>query len=290
MVCGETEIATMSFAAVCADAYVHHISLNSPDPEALSRFYGKVLQMEVEHLPSGGWLCRGPNRQVVLEEGARNSLGHIGFAVRNSDALDFVRKGLERQDVKLLKSVCGDLLDDAFGIQDPDGNRVFFGVSKRTETKGVGLYGALQHVAYGTQRLGEMVDFYRDVLGFAEVDRVRNEQGELKVCFLRSNHEHHTVAIFQSDRVGLDHHAYEVGDWNGIRDWADFFSREGAPITWGPGRHGPGNNLFIFIEDADGNNIEVSAELEVVRDRPVIDWPFRPSTLNIWGPARMRSA
>jgi hypothetical protein len=58
---------------------------------------------------------------------------------------------------------------------------------------------------------------------------------------------------------------------------------------WGPGRHGPGNNLFAFIEDPDGNWIEVSAELEVVCDREIRDWPQAERTLNLWGNAILRS-
>ena len=30
----------------------------------------------------------------------------------------------------------------------------------------------------------------------------------------------------------------------------------------GTGRHGPGNNLFLFFDDLDGNHIELSAEME----------------------------
>lgn len=280
----------MSIAAVSADAYVHHISLHSPQPEALSQFYARVMQMQAERLAPDTWMCRGPQRQVVLKQGAKNAVAQVGFAVRDQAALDLVKHELEKQGRKHTANEGDGLLEDAFGIEDPDGNLVVFGLSRRPEDVTPALYGALQHIAFGTQRLAEMVDFYRDVLGFAEVDRVRSEEGVMKVCFLRSNHEHHTVALFQSDHVGLDHHAYEVSNWNGIRDWADHVSGENAPITWGPGRHGPGNNLFIFIEDIDGNNIEISAELEVISDRPVIDWPFRPSTLNIWGPARMRTA
>jgi catechol 2,3-dioxygenase len=40
---------------------------------------------------------------------------------------------------------------------------------------------------------------------------------------------------------------------------------------------------------AGGNWIEVSAELEVIRDRPVKEWPHAPATLNLWGAAIMRS-
>ena len=58
---------------------------------------------------------------------------------------------------------------------------------------------------------------------------------------------------------------------------------------WGPGRHGPGNNIFIFITDPDENWIEISAELEVIYDRDTVDWPQHPRTLNKWGEAILRS-
>ena len=60
-------------------------------------------------------------------------------------------------------------------------------------------------------------------------------------------------------------------------------------IDLGPGRHGPGNNPFAFIEDLDGNKIEISAELEIVHDRQTKKWPHEPKTLNLWGNAIMRS-
>ena len=92
-----------------------------------------------------------------------------------------------------------------------------------------------------------------------------------------------------SSRKGLDHHSYEAGEWDTIRDFADHFAARDIRLMWGPGRHGPGNNLFIFIEDPDGNWIEVSAELEVIRDRPVKHWPHGERTLNLWGNAILRS-
>ena len=71
--------------------------------------------------------------------------------------------------------------------------------------------------------------------------------------------------------------------------WCDHFASHDIQLDWGPGRHGPGNNLFVFITDPDGNWIEVSAELEVIYDRGVVDWPQHPRTLNKWGRAIMRS-
>ena len=43
------------------------------------------------------------------------------------------------------------------------------------------------------------------------------------------------------------------------------------------------------LDDPDGNMIEVSAWLVIVHDRPVKEWKHEPYTLNMWGPAIMRS-
>jgi catechol-2,3-dioxygenase len=111
----------------------------------------------------------------------------------------------------------------------------------------------------------------------------------MMTCFMRGNHEHHNLACFHQDRSGIDHHSYEAGEWDTIRDWADHLATQDIQLMWGPGRHGPGNNLFIFIVDPDGNWIEISAELEVIHDRPVKDWPHGERTLNLWGRAILRA-
>jgi len=83
----------------------------------------------------------------------------------------------------------------------------------------------------------------------------------VRSIWLRTDHEHHSLAIFTGP-CAVDHFSFELPDWNAIRDWADHFSSFDIELIWGPGRHGPGNNLFIFIADPDGNKIELSAELE----------------------------
>jgi hypothetical protein len=75
-----------------------------------------------------------------------------------------------------------------------------------------------------------------------------------------------------------------------LRDWADHFSEAGFTLQWGPGRHGPGNNLFIFIHDPDDNWLEISAELEIVNEQRSIGvWPQAERTLNLWGKGHLRS-
>ena len=277
----------MAPTAVRAGAFVHHLQLQSPKPEKLAAFYGDAMQMSVEKLPDGRWHCAGPQRHMLVAQGQARGFDFSAFACRDADGLAEMRaqansEGLAPADAP------SPLFDQAFSVRDPDGNGVVFGLARDTG-EGRGLRGPLQHVTLATFDVQRIEDFYAGKLGFLVSDRVVNDKGGIATSFMRSNHEHHTLACFLSSRQGLDHHSYEAGEWNVIRDWSDHFAARDIRLMWGPGRHGPGNNLFVFIEDPDGNWIEVSAELEVIRDRPVKHWPHGERTLNLWGNAIMRS-
>ena len=140
-----------------------------------------------------------------------------------------------------------------------------------------GLAARLQHVTLRTTDMAPMIAFYADALGFFYADRVEDEDGDPRACFFTLDREHHSLAFFKADSCRIDHHSYELNGWDQIRDWADYFAAEKIQLRWGPGRHGPGNNLFIFIDDPEGNWIEFSAELEVMdEDRELEIWPHEP--------------
>ena len=65
--------------------------------------------------------------------------------------------------------------------------------------------------------------------------------------------------------------AIEAGLMENIKRYCDRFAANGVLTTWEPGRHGSGNNLFLFYTDPDGNWIEISGELETIYDRETID-------------------
>ena len=179
---------------------------------------------------------------------------------------------------------------EAFALDDPDGRAVVFGIpSESDDDDDDDLSGRLQHAVVATKTLAPMTDFYIDGLGFTVSDWV-HENGEPTACFLRSDDEHHSFAAFRAPEARFDHMSVEAVSWNDIRDWADHFATLEVPIWWGPGRHGPGNNLFIMVEDPDGNKFEVSAEIELMhRHMPHRDWNHEERTLNLWGSAWMRS-
>jgi catechol 2,3-dioxygenase len=279
----------MSLTAVRAGAYLHHLAFESSDPRRLAGFYSDAMDMNAAQTGEGEWRCEGPGRRMIIKRGENKKLAFAGLACRDSEGLDELRLRALAEGIEVLESPSPYFEKGAFAVRDPDGHLICFGIAKADECKRKGLRAPTQHLTFASFDVEAFADFYHGKLGFALSDRVVHKDGSLATCFVRSNHEHHTIACFKSSRQGVDHHSYEAGEWDTIRDWCDRFGERRIPLMWGPGRHGPGNNLFIFIEDPDGNWIEVSAELEVVHDRPVKDWPQEPYTLNMWGKAILRS-
>ncbi len=279
----------MEFTTLKSEASLHHLGIESGDPRILAEFYAKTMQMKMISSDNGTWHCLGPNRLLVFLKGKGQRLSFAAFACRDEQSLDQIKSRVDKEglDWKPFKSPF--LKDGAFSVLDPDDHTISFGVPIKIKQQNDSLYAPLQHLTLQSLDLEKFIDFYENKLGFAVSDRVINSDGELTTCFLRSNREHHSLACFKSQRVGMDHHSYEVGDWNLIKDWCDHFSNLGVKLFWGPGRHGPGNNLFTFIQDCDGNKLEISAELEIVTDRKPVDWPHEARTLNLWGDALMRS-
>ncbi len=277
----------MTYTALYAGTYLHHIELQSSNPQRLAKFYGDAMQMQVEK-QGAVYICRGPERRLIVSQGQDKKLALGAFACRDADGLRMMREratkeGLNPQDEASV------FMDHAFAVVDPDGNKAVFGLAIKDPEGLKGLKGPTQHLTLATHDPEAIEAFYAGKLGFAVSDRVRKPNGEVATIFTRSNHEHHTLACFRSDRVGVDHHSYEAGDWTVIRDWCDHLATLDIQLMWGPGRHGPGNNLFIFIVDPDGNWIEISAELEIIHDRPVKEWPHAERTLNLWGKGILRS-
>ncbi|ARD70017.1 Lactoylglutathione lyase BbdF (plasmid) [Aminobacter sp. MSH1] len=279
----------MTLTAVQAGVYLHHLCFESSDPARLARFYGDVMNMDVTKMADGEWRCEGPARRMIIVPGNDKKLAFAGMACRDKDGVQDLKSRAQSEGIKILESPSPYLGAGSFAVRDPDGHLICFGAAKASENTKKGISGPVQHLTFASLDVERFAEFYHGKLGFGLSDRVLHSDGSMATCFTRGNHEHHNIACFKSDRVGVDHHSYEAGEWITIRDWCDHFAAHNVQLMWGPGRHGPGNNLFIFIVDPDGNWIEVSAELEVVHDRPVKDWPQAERTLNKWGKAILRT-
>jgi catechol 2,3-dioxygenase-like lactoylglutathione lyase family enzyme len=258
-----------------------YLALRVPDVAEAGAFYTRVVGLRVHGALAGGGtrLGWGAGHHVLDLLPGDRGLEHLAYEVAAPGLLDELAAALGAPLVDL---------DGVRGLEvaDPDGNRIRFHdvIDRAGETLGDGARRPLryQHATLGTADLQAMLDFYVDTVGFRLSDLMGEEFG-----WLRSSPDHHTLAAVASGARGLDHLSFDVSGWGDLLTWCDRLTAQGVDVTWGPGRHGPGNNLFIMFDDPAGNHVELSAEMEQFHDEqadhPVRRWRPVPRSINLWG-------
>src|SRR5579872_2948837 len=280
-------------------ASLHELGLYCADPLRLADFYATGLGYHFSR-DDHGLVGIARERRLRILPGEPKKLGYAAYAVESEEVLSNLRDRLRAANVSTETVDWPGFLPGSVRFADPDGNVFLFGQSERRwrELAPPGSLAAptahrparIQHVVFASTDATRLLDFFVSAMGFVLSDRVVDDAGVLRTAFVRCSPEHHSLAVFAAPENRLDHHCYEAGEWSLIRDWADHFAALRIPLKWGPGRHGPGNNLFVFVHDPEGNWVEISAELERVSpDRPVGNWPHEQRTLNSWGIGLLRS-
>jgi catechol 2,3-dioxygenase-like lactoylglutathione lyase family enzyme len=141
--------------------------------------------------------------------------------------------------------------------------------------------GRLSHIVLNSTDIRRAGVFYERHLGFRVTGWLED-----RMCFLRCNTDHHTIAFAQQGASSLNHVAFELRDLDACLRGAGRIVRAGRQPLWGPGRHGAGGNVFTYFEDPNGNVFEYTCAMEQIPlDRawePRV-WPLRDA--DVWGTA-----
>jgi catechol 2,3-dioxygenase len=274
--------------SVSQNMALSHIGLAVDDPPAAAAYYARTLGLVVSETLADGTIRLGWGRGFhALELTAGHGLAHFGLELSDEAGLAALESRLQAHGVPAAREeLAGDHLP-VLAFRDPDGHRVeAHGPVDRS-----GEHAAdpgrrpvrIHHVTFASPAIAEQVAFYEQVLGF----RVSDRMGEV-FAWLRCNQEHHTVAVVEADKAGLDHYAYEIDSWASVKTWCDELAARDVALQWGPGRHGPGNNVFVMFDDLDGNRVELSCEMERYWDDRAQyaprHWAPEAKTVNLWGP------
>ena len=282
-------------AGTLRDTAISHIGLRVPDVSESEDFYCRVLGL-VRHAQLGdggvrlGW---GAGHHVLDLLPGEQGLDHFGFEVRDLDGVAGIRKRLEAAghhtadlDESFVDQPVGPV--DGVASTTPDGVTVHFHSAVLRQGENSADPGRrpikFQHTTLGTAAVQPLVDYFVSTVGL----RISDQLADGSFCWLRSNKDHHTLAIVEVGTSGvLDHYSYDLAEWEDFKSWCDRLTELDVKVEWGPGRHGPGNNLFVFFDDPAGNHIELSAEMEKFYDADVTyaprQWTPGPTSVNLWG-------
>ena len=139
----------------------------------------------------------------------------------------------------------------------------------------------LSHVVMNSHDTPAAQAFYEQALGFKLSDRTRI------MAFMRCNSDHHNIAFADADNDCLNHIAFLMPDLDSVMRGGGRMKDAGHAIQWGPGRHGPGNNLFNYFLGPADFVIEYTAEVSSVDDSYRTgmpeDWKWPPGRIDHWG-------
>jgi catechol 2,3-dioxygenase-like lactoylglutathione lyase family enzyme len=139
----------------------------------------------------------------------------------------------------------------------------------------------LTHVVFNAADAEACGDAVEDVLGFAVSDRTAG------MVFVRCNESHHSTAFARAGFASLNHIAFEMDDLDTVMRGIGWMRDHGFAPAWGPGRHGPGDNVYAYYIAPFGPVIEYSTAVEKVpadyaAGRPE-DWKWPEHRIDQWG-------
>ncbi|BCL73309.1 oxidoreductase [Vibrio nigripulchritudo] len=270
---------------------VHHlrsIVMRAPDITQTEAFYVDAWGLEVAFKGEGITYFKGTGEEPFI------------YGIRNDDTygIDYIhfgmdsRKDIERLYQQVLSHQCPVVVppqefDDQIGgfgfeILDPDNRRLRFTADLELQSaKEVhSLPKKLSHVVLNTPIFDELKAWYVDVLGF----RVSDYSADMMV-FLRCNSDHHSIALVNAKYPSVNHVAFEMTDVNSfMRGIGRMKSNQFTP-SWGPGRHGPGDNPFAYFVSPSGFVIEFTSDLQQIDEHTheAQVWPRTdPEAMDQW--------
>lgn len=268
-----------------------HVKLRVPDVDASVTFMNAVLGLrEVERVDGCAYLtCNERHHELILGPGEKAGYEHIGLEVADAAALEETAARAERAGGTRLGTVDGEPgIEGAMLIEGPAGHRfkLFHGMaSDQDPSPPPGDAGVraerCEHVSLDVRRLAPMAKFLREGLGFQFSDQIGNNG-----MWLRCEEIHHGVALVRTPKLGLAHYAFAVPQFEDFKRIGDYLRGLDTRFEYGPGRHGPGNNLFIYFFDPAGALVECCSEMARVGPGHAYQpgkWKLRPLNVSLWG-------
>jgi catechol 2,3-dioxygenase-like lactoylglutathione lyase family enzyme len=268
------------------------VSLFVPDLAQAEDFYTRTWRLEVAHRGEGMLYLRGTGSDAYLlalhQGGEVPQIRQVTLRARSREALDAIAAQVVAAGGTLLAQVHELSRDPAGGMglkfKDPHGRifQVVHGDTQRPEGAAVKDRPIrLTHVVLNSHAVDETQAFLQQALGFRLADRTAI------MAFMNCDRDHHTIAIGISDNDALNHIAFLMPDFESVMRGGGRMKDAGFPIQWGPGRHGPGNNLFNYFLDPFGVVIEYTADVEQIDDSYEAHgpehWKWPPGRVDQWG-------
>lgn len=245
-----------------------HVRITVGDLAESRDFYTNVMGLVVTEEDESACylraLAEACHHSLVLERGdAGQTSRRIGFRVFLDEDLDAAYRYFRERDLPA-QWVDEPHQGRTLQVSDPAGTPLELCATMETRPR---LYtdlerykGAaaqqLDHFQILVPDVDELIAFYGG-LGFRNSEYI-GHAGVIAASFLYRKNTMLDLAVFKGSGPRLHHFAYTVAESRDLFSACDWAGRRGYPksVERGPGRHGPGGILFVYLRDPDGHRVE----------------------------------
>lgn len=264
------------------------IMMRGPGLAETLPFYEDMWGLKLAHSDDGTALLRGTGTEPFLyglTEGDVFGIEYVHFAMPDRAQTDALHAQCVAKGAQALGAPAP--FDDwaggyGFEVLDPDMRRLRFRTEARelAEEPDWSKPKKVSHVVLNTPDMEGVQAWYEEVLGFRTSDYSADQ-----MVFLRCNTDHHSIALVRAHYASVNHVAFELPTIDEFMRAIGRMKQKGHVPTWGPGRHGPGNNPFAYFVSPSGFVIEFTSELQQIDEttHEAQVWPRdNPELMDRW--------
>ncbi|MCB1390615.1 MAG: VOC family protein [Rhodobacteraceae bacterium] len=241
--------------------------MRAPGITATKAFYLDNWGLSLAHEEEGVVYLRGTGTEPFiygLKDSPVYGIEYIHFAMPDRASTDDLHAWLVAQGEAVLGAPAE--FDDfaggyGFEMLDPDNRRLRFR-AEALKNEPLDQYARPRKVSHVVLNSGDMegvADWYCRTLGFRVSDYSADQ-----MIFLRCASDHHSIALVRGHYPSVNHVAFELPSINEYMRSIGRMREKGIVPTWGPGRHGPGDNPFAYFVSPSGYVIEFTSEIQQI--------------------------
>jgi catechol 2,3-dioxygenase len=264
-------------------AHLAHVEVLSPKPDDSLRFYTEVLGLEISQREGQSVYLRGwgewDHHSLVLTEAEEPGLRHLAWRMLSPEHL-------EQAVVRVRDAGAqGDWIEGsighgpAFSFLGPGGHRheliwetdrymappelasAYPNRPQAYRPRGIAAR-QIDHVTVMTADPLADAYWYRDTLGYTFTEYTVLDEADIPVfSMLTNNEKSHDLGLI-IDQSGVPGRLHHVSYWVDSRDEllraADIFMGSGVGVEFGPGRHGMGEQDYVYTREPGGVRVEIN--------------------------------
>lgn len=262
------------------------IELALPDPLAAAEFMIDIWGMALGEQRADAVYLRGSGSYpylLALQKAGGEFVRSTTFLCGESELSELKQRVVEA-DWPMASTISSDPGGgEGILVELPEGEilRFLTGSQEVTPLDDDDLPVKLTHVVFNSIDAEMSGHAAEQVLGFRVSDRTKG------MVFVRCNESHHSTAFARAGIASLNHIAFEMKDVDAVMRGVGRMRDRGLAPAWGPGRHGPGANIFAYFIAPFGPVVEFSTAVEKVADDYRVgepeDWTWPPNRIDHWG-------